>query len=63
MPSTIYEVVGREYINSVPIVQGYNAFQSKVFYSGMLILGLGVAYLYLTSKIPDGTEKPVIPGV
>lgn len=61
MPSTIYEAIGREYINAVPIVKDYNTFQSKVFYSGMILLGAGVAYLYLTSKIPDGTEKPVIP--
>lgn len=60
MPSTIYEAVAREYVSAVPIVQDYRTFQSKVFYGGMLVLGAGIAYYYLSGKIPDGTEEPVV---
>jgi hypothetical protein len=59
MPSTVYEAVAREYVNAVPIVQDYRTFQSKVFYGGMVVLGAGLAYFYLSGKIPDGTEEPV----
>ena len=60
MPSTAYQAIAREYVNAVPIVQDYNTFQTKLLYGSVVIIGATVAYFYLSGKIPDGTEEPVV---
>jgi len=47
-------------VNAVPIVQDYNTFQTKLLYGSVVIIGATVAYFYLSGKIPDGTEEPVV---
>ena len=61
MPSTVYEAVAREYVASIPMVNTVMTAQTRLLYGGIIVLGLGLGYFYLTGKIPDGTEEPVIP--
>ena len=60
MPSTVYQAIAREYVSAVPIVQDYMTFQTRLLYGGMIVLGATVGYYYLSGKIPDGTEEPVV---
>lgn len=56
MASTIYQAVGREYVSSIPIVQTFNAFQTKLLYGSVLLIGAAAGYFYLTGQLSEASS-------